>query len=84
MSEEQIKDLLIRELVKACKNLGAKSDLLGTICSYGETLDDEFVLNELRHWNSFGKVRPDTKSCEIVGHRDYIPGGADGRSGPIF
>lgn len=50
------KDKLIRELIVACKNLGAKSDLLGKICSYGETLDDQFIVDELRHWNSFGPV----------------------------
>ena len=48
---------LIRELIQACKNLGAQSDLLGTICSYGETLDDEFILSELCHWNSLGPVK---------------------------
>jgi hypothetical protein len=53
-----VKGSLIRELITACKNLGAKSDLLGKICSYGETLDDQFILDELRHWNSFGPVKP--------------------------
>lgn len=49
-------DAIIREMTQAMKNLGAKSDLLGIVCSFGETYTDEQVLAELKHWNSFGKV----------------------------
>ena len=36
--------------------LGARSDLLGIIGSWGDTMDDEWVLNALREWNR--RVRP--------------------------
>ena len=39
------------ELYKALDLLGAKSDLLGIVGSWGDTQDDEWVLNELREWN---------------------------------
>ncbi len=48
----ETKDEIIREMIKAMKTLGAKSDLLGIVCSYGETYEDEEVLAELREWNS--------------------------------
>lgn len=50
MSELEVKDAIIREMVKSLKRLGAKSDLLGVVCSYGETYTDEQVLEELREW----------------------------------
>jgi hypothetical protein len=46
-----VKDDIIRELVRAVKTLGAKSDLLGVACSYGETYTDEQVRDGLREWN---------------------------------
>ena len=39
------------ELYKALDLLGAKSDLLGIVGSWGDTQDDEWVLTELRAWN---------------------------------
>ena len=39
------------ELYEALKKLGAKSDLLGLVGSYGDTLEDEEVLDRLRKWN---------------------------------
>ena len=39
------------ELYKALELLGAQSDLLGIVGSWGDTQDDEWVLNELRDWN---------------------------------
>ena len=57
MSEPiETKDAIIREMIKAIKNLGAKSDLLGTVCSYGETYEDDFLLEQLREWNAGGPV----------------------------
>jgi hypothetical protein len=53
----ELKDLIIREMTTALKHLGAKSDLLGWACSYGETLTDRQVLSGLREWNSFGPVK---------------------------
>ena len=54
-----MKDFIIREMVKALKILGAKSDLLGIVCSYGETYEDEQVLAELRYWNEVGHLSRD-------------------------
>ena len=45
-------DALIREeLYKALKSLGARSDLLSIVGSWGDTMDDKWVLNALRDWN---------------------------------
>lgn len=69
MSEEsrttdgmQMKDSIIRELIQSTKHLGAKSDLLGIVCSYGETLDDATVLNLLKEWNAHGPVGVETST----------------------
>lgn len=55
-TEVAAKDSIIREMIRAIKHLGAKSDLLGVVCSYGETYSDEQVLVELREWNQFGRM----------------------------
>jgi hypothetical protein len=39
------------ELVGALRKLGAKSDLLGIVGSWGDTQEDESVLENLRKWN---------------------------------
>ncbi len=39
------------EIYRALVLLGAKSDLLGTIGSLGDTLSDEDVLSGLKVWN---------------------------------
>lgn len=44
-------EAIIQELIISLIILGAKSDLLSTICSYGDTLEDEEVLEMLRDWN---------------------------------
>jgi hypothetical protein len=66
-SVADVRDAIIRECTKAAKNLGAKSDLLGILCSYGETLTDDEVLEELRHWNSFGPIPRNTARGGNVG-----------------
>lgn len=38
------------ELYQILELLGAKSDLLQIIGSYSDTMDDEWVLEELRRW----------------------------------
>lgn len=48
---ENVKDAIIKELVKSLVILGAKSDLLCTACSFGDTLSDEEVLADLKVWN---------------------------------
>ncbi len=55
MSEVEIKGAVIREMTKALKRLGAKSDPLGVACGHGETHDDERVLTGLREWNEVGR-----------------------------
>ncbi len=39
------------KLYLACAALGARSDLLSIVGSYRDTMDDEWVLNSLKHWN---------------------------------
>ena len=41
-------------LYDSFQKLGAKSDLLGIVGSYGETQPDEWVLEQLRRWNAGG------------------------------
>ncbi len=48
---ESIKKAIYDEIIKAIMNLGAKSDLLCTLGSYGDTLSDGEVLDQLRSWN---------------------------------
>ena len=40
------------ELYKALRNHGAKPDLLKIIGCWQEGMDDQWVLNELRRWNT--------------------------------
>lgn len=42
---------IMREISKAIRILGGKSDILGTIGSYGDTLSDKDVLLCLKQWN---------------------------------
>ncbi len=44
------------ELYEAFQRLGAKSDLLSIVGSWGDTMDDEWVLSALREWN--WRLRP--------------------------
>jgi hypothetical protein len=43
-------------LYQAFERLGAKSDLLSIVGSWGDTMDPEWVLSALLEWN--GRVRP--------------------------
>jgi hypothetical protein len=54
-----VKDLIIKELQKSVFILGAKSDLLCITGSYGDTLSDDEVLNQLSEWN---KLNPANNS----------------------
>ena len=45
------------ELGEALRILGAKSDLLGTIGSVGETISDEEAVECLRAWNRANRHR---------------------------
>lgn len=40
------------ELYEALRKHGAKSDLPKIIGSWRDTMDDQWVLNELRRWNT--------------------------------
>lgn len=53
-STYQIKD----ELYQACEHLGAKSDLLCIIGSWGDTMTDEEILEDLRVWNRANRRTP--------------------------
>ena len=39
-------------LYQVFEQLGAKSDLLSIIESYGDTMPDEWVLEQLKRWNT--------------------------------
>lgn len=54
-AEDEMKAAIAAELVEALRKLGAKSDLLGLVGSYGDSQSDERVLEALRRWN---KVTP--------------------------
>lgn len=47
-------DEIMGEVYRILEKMGAKSDLLGTIGSYGDTMSDEDVLNNLRMFNAAG------------------------------
>jgi hypothetical protein len=49
MSEIDFK--IVQELLNALSLLGAKSDLLGTVASWKDTLKDGDVLVSIRVWN---------------------------------
>ena len=51
-----LKAQIATELCRAFRALGADWELLSTVGSYGDTLDDEDVLALLRSWNA--KVVP--------------------------
>lgn len=48
---QSTKSRIAGELHEAARKLGAKSDLLSIIGSYGDTLNDDEVLDALRQWN---------------------------------
>jgi hypothetical protein len=54
-----LKAQIAHELCRAFKALGADWELLSTVGSYGDTLDDDDVLALLRGWNA--KVVPVTR-----------------------
>lgn len=55
MGDTKVRDIkpeIAAELYVAFKKLGAKPDLLRIIGSYGETMDDYWVLGMLKQWNA--------------------------------
>lgn len=54
MKEEQMKMALAKQLTIALQNLGAPVELLCIVGSYGDTQDDECVLDALEQYNEIG------------------------------
>jgi hypothetical protein len=52
------------EMYKAAEHLGAKSDLLRIIGSYGDTMPDEWVRDALSEWNA----RRARTACDVDQH----------------
>jgi hypothetical protein len=46
-----MKAQIARELCQAIRHLGGGGQLLSIVGSYGDTLDDDDVLRQLRVWN---------------------------------
>lgn len=54
MNEEQMKMALAKQLTIGLQNLGAPVELLCIVGSYGDTQDDEGVLDALEQYNEMG------------------------------
>lgn len=66
---------IIQEVYCALVLLGAESDLLGTVGSWGDGLSEESVLDSLRAWNqgAFLEIRGRIEHYEIsYRHPAYI------------
>jgi hypothetical protein len=67
---------IILEVYRAFVLLGAKSDLLGTIGSWEESLPDADVLANLKGWNeaTFLELKDRKRHYEVAcPHREHIP-----------
>lgn len=55
-------DQIVSEMITAMKHLDAQSDLLCIVCSLGDTLSDDEVLEMLRDWNNIkaAELKPET------------------------
>ncbi len=51
-----LKAKIASELYQAIKHLNGGMELLSIVGSYGDTLDDEDVLSQLRTWNTRHQV----------------------------
>jgi hypothetical protein len=57
MSEARVQNIkreIAAELYAALAKLGAESELLRIVGSYGQTMDDYWVLGMLKQWNNRG------------------------------
>lgn len=52
MTDDTIKAKIAHELYEAVRKMDPKSDLLCIIGSYGDSINDEDVLERLRQWNN--------------------------------
>ena len=68
-----LKTLIAVELYTAIQKLGGKSDLLGIVGSYGDTMSDDDVLHALRQWNA-AHPRVRTHKGDSVGSGFVIHG----------
>lgn len=61
---------IVLELYRSLVLLGAESDLLGTVGSWGDTLPDEDVLAGLQQWNAdtLNTLRGRIEHFEISSH----------------
>ena len=63
---------IVGELCKSISLLGGKSDLIGTISSWGDTLSESEVLALIKDWNDFTanelKERIDLNSTNYFRH----------------
>lgn len=48
---------IIGEISRALESLGAPPKLLGAVNSWGDTLEDEAVLDLLQTWNNTGDIK---------------------------
>lgn len=66
---KDIRDEIISELTQAIKHLGAQSDLLACVNSYGDTQSDEDTLEQLKAWNAKAALAPSEVSPTAHGLR---------------
>ena len=51
-----IRRAIVHEIYVAFERLGASPELLGEVVNWGDTLDDEAVLDSLRRFNECGTI----------------------------
>lgn len=54
----KLKSQIAIEIYRAFKKYGAMADILCIIGSYGDTLEDEKILSELKHFNEYYETHP--------------------------
>lgn len=77
-----MKNEIIGEIYQSLVLLGAESDLLGTLGSWGEGLADAIVLENLRQWNDrqFAEIRGRIEHYEMTSRRFSDNPGLDQRT----
>jgi hypothetical protein len=67
MQNSQPNPEIVSELYRALVLLGAKSDLLGTVGSWGDSLPEAEVLSSLRAWNAYAydEIKARTEHYEV-------------------
>lgn len=56
MLRDVTRSAIIAELYKALEDLGAEPELLATVREWGNTLDDDEVLKQLKAFNATGTI----------------------------